>query len=64
MVGIHIFPDGRVTRADAAYFIGIKPSTLRTWNCKGVHDDYFKKIVIANKVYYDFERVQACCEWR
>lgn len=62
MKGIYIYPDGRISRKDAAKYIGVKPSTLRTWNCKGVHDEFFSKIVIASKVYYRFTDVKSFCE--
>lgn len=55
------FPDGRISRSEAAKYIGIKSQTLSSWNSRGIHDEYFKKIVIAGKVYYSFESVEKFC---
>ena len=56
-------PDGRISRKNAAIYIGVSPDTLRVWNSTGRHDHYFKKIKIAGRVYYDFSKVQEFCNW-
>jgi len=61
LIPIQVFPDGRISRAEAAKYIGVAPATLRTWNARGTHDEFFKKTVIASKVYYSFDKVQAFC---
>lgn len=60
-VPIQVYPDGRISRAEAAKYVGVAPATLRTWNARGTNDEFFTKIVIASKVYYSFEKVQAFC---
>lgn len=35
-VRVRVTPDGRLTRADAAAFLGLSPKTLAEWHCKGV----------------------------
>jgi len=35
-VTIQVLPDGRVARADAATYLGLKPKTLADWSGKGI----------------------------
>ena len=32
---VRVLPDGRMTRADAARYLGVQPQTLRNWACQG-----------------------------
>lgn len=34
-VGVRVLPDGRMTRADAATYLGLKPKTLAMWQLAG-----------------------------
>jgi hypothetical protein len=34
-VRVRVLPDGRLTRADAAAFLGLSPKTLAEWKSKG-----------------------------
>jgi hypothetical protein len=56
---IRVFDDGRVSRADAAHYIGVSANTLRAWDCAGKHDKFFVKHTVAGKVYYQFDLVKA-----
>ena len=55
---VQIFIDGRISRKEAAKYIGVKPETLSAWNSRGVHDEYFRKIIVANRVFYDFDKIK------
>ena len=35
-VKVRVLPDGRLSRADAAAFLGRSPKTLADWFCKGI----------------------------
>ena len=59
---VTVLPDNRIDRKNAAAYIGVKVNTLNVWNSIGKHDEYFQKIVVAGKVYYDFDNVKAFCE--
>lgn len=50
--GMRVIAGKYVSRADAAKAVGLKPSTLRTWNSIGRHDGYFSKVKFGNRVYY------------
>ncbi|MBM3520613.1 MAG: helix-turn-helix domain-containing protein [Alphaproteobacteria bacterium] len=34
-VRVRVLPDGRLTREDAATYLGVKPKTLAMWACMG-----------------------------
>ena len=34
-VRVRILPDGRMTREDAAHYLGLKPKTLAMWEMQG-----------------------------
>ena len=38
---VSVTPDGRVTRAEAARFLGFKPKTLAEWHRLGIGPDSF-----------------------
>lgn len=35
-VQVRVLPDGRLSRTDAAAFLGLKPKTLAEWHCRGI----------------------------
>jgi hypothetical protein len=39
---IAILPDGRMTPADAAAYVGVKEGTLAQWRCKGIGPRFVK----------------------
>ena len=59
---VRILPDGRISRADAALYIGVSPNTMRAWDVSGRHDDLFQKLTVAGRVYYRFEQIVAFVE--
>ena len=61
-MNVIIFNDGRISRKEAAKYIGVKPQTLSAWNTRGEHDEYFQKIVVANRIFYDFDKVKKFVE--
>ena len=34
-VKVRVLPDGRMTRADAAHYLGVEPKTMANWACQG-----------------------------
>lgn len=51
-------PNGKlISRAGAAEWLGLTRKTLNCWNAAGKHDEYFRKIKIAGRVYYLTEDV-------
>lgn len=49
-------PDGRVTRAEAARFLGFKPKTLAEWQRLGIGPDSFR---VGGRRFYKLEELQA-----
>lgn len=59
MENIRVLPCGLISRSDAAKYLGLKPSTLATWNSFGKHEEFFKKKFIGGRIFYDFEKVKS-----
>jgi hypothetical protein len=51
-VKIRVFPDRRISRADAAKLLGREPKTLADWKCKGWGP---RPIVVGNRVFHDYD---------
>ena len=48
-IEVKTLPDGRLTRADAAIYLGIKEQTLRTWAISGRGP---RSVKVGGKVFY------------
>ena len=55
-VQIRVLPDGRVSRSDAAAYLGMKEKTLRQWALDGKHLTVKK---VAGRCFYLFSDLQA-----
>lgn len=55
-VRVRVLPDGRVSRADAAQFLGIEAKTLANW---GLKDYGPKPRRVGGKVFYDIDDLKA-----
>ena len=55
-VRIRVLPDGRVSRADAASFLGISPKTMADWFSKGVGPHPRK---VGGRVFYFMRDLEA-----
>jgi hypothetical protein len=53
---IRVLPDGRVSRADAAVFLGMTEGTMRNWACRGVGPLVRK---VGGKAFYRFRDLEA-----
>ncbi len=49
-VQVRVLPDGRMTAADAALYLGVEPQTLATWRCLGKGPGAYIKI--GGRVFY------------
>lgn len=49
-------PDGRVTRAEAARFLGFKPKTLANWAREGIGP---KSHLVGGRRFYSLEELRA-----
>lgn len=54
-VRVRVLPDGRVSRRDAAAFIGRDPKTLANWATEGKGP---RGIRCGGRIYYAFEDLQ------
>ena len=54
-VKIRVLPDGRVSRADAAAYLGLSEKTLRQWAVDGKHLGVAK---VGGRCFYHFEELQ------
>lgn len=54
---IQATPDGRVTRADAARFLGFKPKTLAEWHRLGIGP---RSLLVGGRRFY---RLTELCEY-
>lgn len=52
---VHSTPDGRVTRAEAARFLGFKPKTLAEWQRLGIGP---VSIMVGGRRFYLLEELQ------
>jgi hypothetical protein len=50
-VRIRVRPGGRVSRSDAALYLGLSPNTLAHWRCVGI-GPRSRKLPGTNRVYY------------
>jgi hypothetical protein len=55
MVAIVCTPDGRVSRAEAARFLGFQPKTLAEWHRLGIGPSSF---LVGGRRFYRFEELQ------
>jgi predicted DNA-binding transcriptional regulator AlpA len=55
-VSIRVLPDGRVSRADAAAFLGRSPKTLADWFSKGTGP---KPRKVGSRVFYLLKDLEA-----
>ncbi len=58
-VRIRVLPDGRVSRADAAAFLGRSPKTLADWYSKGIGPRPRK---VGGRVFYFVRDLEAYCD--
>ena len=49
MVKVRVTPDGRLTRKDAAKYLGLQPKTLAMWAIQGRGPPFLK---IGNRAFY------------
>ena len=49
MVKVRVTPDGRLTRRDAAKYLGLQPKTLAMWAIQGRGPPFLK---IGNRAFY------------
>jgi hypothetical protein len=49
-------PDGRVSRSEAARFLGFKPKTLANWHRQGVGP---KSVMVGGRRFYHVDELQA-----
>jgi hypothetical protein len=55
-VKIRVLPDGRVSRADAATFLGLASKTLAVWSCTGKGPRPRK---VGGRVFYHLSDLEA-----
>jgi len=55
-VRVRILPDGRLTRADAAKFLGLAPGTLANWDSQGRGP---KSVNVGGKIFYYLHDLKA-----
>lgn len=48
-VCVRVLPDGRVSRPDAARYVGVQPKTLAQWACQGRGP---RSIKVGGRVFY------------
>jgi hypothetical protein len=48
-VKVKILPDGRLSRADAAKFLGLKSKTLACWKSQGVGP---RSVAVGGRIFY------------
>ena len=53
---------GLISRKNAARYLGLSPKTLACWNSAGQHEDYFKKVILGSRVFYEFSKVTRFAE--
>ncbi len=51
-IKVRVLPDGRVSRADAAAYLGLSEKTLRAWAVDGKHLDVVK---VGGRCFYRFD---------
>ena len=54
-VRVRALPDGRVSRSDAAAFLGLKPKTLAMW---AVEDQGPPMVKVGGRVFYRLDDLQ------
>ena len=53
---LDVTPDGRVSRADAARYLGFKPKTLANWHRLGIGP---KSVLVGGRRFYHVDELQA-----
>lgn len=56
MTDVNILPDGRVSRKEAARYLGYKPKTLAEWARR---DRGPRGWLVGGRVFYDFSELKA-----
>lgn len=52
---IDVTPDGRVSRAEAARFLGFKPKTLAEWHRKGIGP---QSLMVGGRRFYRLDELK------
>jgi hypothetical protein len=55
-VRVRVLPDGRISRADAAAFLGLRPKTLADWKCRGLGP---QPVRVGGRVFYRLADLEA-----
>lgn len=55
-VKVRVLPDGRLSRADAAKYLGLAPGTLANWDSKGEGP---RSVTVSNRIFYYLADLQA-----
>ena len=55
-IKIRVLPDGRVSRSDAAAYLGMSEKTLRQWAVDGKH---LKVVKVAGRCFYRLSELQS-----
>lgn len=55
-VRVRVLPDGRVTRSDAATYLGLKPKTLACWKSLGIGP---RTILVGGRAFYRLTDLEA-----
>lgn len=55
-VRVRVLPDGRVTRRDAAAYIGRDPKTLANWAAEGKGPRGFR---VGGRIFYNLSELQS-----
>lgn len=53
-MNLHVTPDGRVTRNDAAAYLGFKPKTLAEWHRLGIGP---RSLLVGGRRFYQIEEL-------
>ena len=52
---VQVTPDGRVTRAEAARYLGFKPKTLANWELQGIGP---RSVLVGGRRFYKLEELK------
>lgn len=59
IIRVRILPDGRLTRRDAARWLGMSEKTLAIWACQGRGPNFIK---VGGRVFYFVDELKAFVE--